>query len=215
MLASENPIADLYEVLHSFCVYLQLDILFCQASKFIHDRMIEYVSVDEYVQGNKLVLTYWKSTGKRPLALAAGPTAPFGQQQPSLPGFNYKLVIQVDTNDKKRALRVAHIPSADVRLPTLDDYEATKVGKLNIETLLCDTIVIRIRHRLTQLKQRLGDTMVTNTKITGKVPTLEIPLLEPWIESEKLNVSINLFTGHFVCSVAMLGKAWLYRKLWV
>ena len=56
----EKPICDLYSCLHSFCISLQLEVLFNQVQKLHAHRWRQYLSIEKYEEGAKLVIAYWK-----------------------------------------------------------------------------------------------------------------------------------------------------------
>jgi len=61
--SSNRPLDDLYSVLHAFALLLQLDVFYCQMCQLVQDRRTDSLSIDEYVIGQRLVISYWKQMG--------------------------------------------------------------------------------------------------------------------------------------------------------
>uniref|UniRef100_A0A915ITZ7 Mediator of RNA polymerase II transcription subunit 14 n=1 Tax=Romanomermis culicivorax TaxID=13658 RepID=A0A915ITZ7_ROMCU len=122
--ASSTPIIEMFNILHSFCLSLRLDVLCCQTSKLIYDRLNDNVSIGEYRNGQKLVILYWKDMG--------GDLPVKTQSQPFTP-IQYKIVIDIVTaSNNMKTLRINHVPSSNADLPMVKDYE----GENGIEFIL-------------------------------------------------------------------------------
>lgn len=57
---SNNPLSEVYFVLHYFCQSLQLEVLFSQTLRLIQDRLDDHIHVDEYIPGKCLSVSYWR-----------------------------------------------------------------------------------------------------------------------------------------------------------
>lgn len=60
MDVSSAPLKELYDILHSFCTSLQLEVLYSQVLKLCRERLGEYLSIEEYVVSRSLTLGYWR-----------------------------------------------------------------------------------------------------------------------------------------------------------
>ena len=60
LFTNENAMTDLYNMLHSFCLSLQLQVLCSQADRLMKLRWGKFITIEEYVVGQKLTLSYWK-----------------------------------------------------------------------------------------------------------------------------------------------------------
>lgn len=194
--ASTSPLVELYEILHIFCLSVQLDILHCQASKLIHERLNDNITITEYQRGHRLTVSYWKNLSgpsiRRPTAAAS---------QSATSGLSYKLIVDVHQTAGRKYLRVSHVPSADSDLPSLLEYD-----RLSLENLLSDTQTRRVRYRLSQIKERIENIMpFVKCRSSDGVPQLEVELLENSSDTEKLTVTVNLFSGRFFCTAEQIG----------
>lgn len=185
LLDTSKPLHDLYNVLHSFCQSLQLEVLHSQVMRLCSERLGDYLYV-EYVPGNNLTLYYWREI------VGQGDT-PAEQ--------TYRLTVQVHATDPTRPLQVLHTPPLDGRESQQAD-EAFKSDQLSIEKLLVHTIYIRTKQRLNELKEqiqkRLGDIECT---VVGSPAVLNIPILQPCLRSEQLLVAIDTHKGTFLAHV--------------
>ena len=59
-----QPLHDLYNVLHAFCLSLQLEVLFSQTMKLQQERLGDVISIESYVVGTSLQLNYWKDRAR-------------------------------------------------------------------------------------------------------------------------------------------------------
>ena len=58
LMVEEEPLLDLYNTLHHFCVSLQLEVLHTQSKRLIGMRWGDFVRIDEYVPGQRLLISY-------------------------------------------------------------------------------------------------------------------------------------------------------------
>ena len=173
---NEKPICDLYSCLHSFCISLQLEVLQSQVQKLHSQRWRQYLTIDKYEEGSKLVLAYWKDENN-------GST----------------ITVQVNQTDPWEALQVLHnppLPSCSIK----EVLRASKIEHLNIEQLLMDTIQCRTRSRLEKLNYELRKQVVVpvSPEVTKDGNRLIVPLLVPGDVSERLDISIDPQTGEIL-----------------
>ena len=60
LFANEQPLKDLFDLLHTFCLSLQLEVLHAQASRLARLRWGKFIHIEEYKPGQKLSISYWK-----------------------------------------------------------------------------------------------------------------------------------------------------------
>ncbi|KRZ67180.1 Mediator of RNA polymerase II transcription subunit 14, partial [Trichinella papuae] len=173
---SKEPIVELYRVIHCFCLSAQLDILCCQAYRLIGDFMSENLSVEEYISSEKLVISYWKERNQGGIA-------------------SFKIIFWINQDEPFAPLQVSHIPKSDLKLPTMD----TESGQLALDNLLTETVLIRVKHRLQQLCDFLLTIKGLTCTFISDMPALSVTFLPGSNSTEILDLSMNLFTGKFVC----------------
>ncbi|VDP11937.1 unnamed protein product [Soboliphyme baturini] len=202
MSTMKNPINELYDVLHLFCLSLQLDIICCQAAQMISEQRNENMAVDEYVRGQRLVITYWKDHIYTP-----GPKQQNElETAKSVPIINHKLIIYTSQDDPNKPLQVQHMPKSDL----LDLPTSISCQKLSLENLLADTVLVRIRHRLQQLKERIEFCLGIECEIVGQLPSLLVHLVDPCTKTEILFIVINFFTGRFISDVPVMSIEFIF-----
>ena len=60
LFSSEKPLQDMFDLLHSFCLSLQLEVLHAQAGRLARLRWGKFIHVEEYKPGQKLSVSYWR-----------------------------------------------------------------------------------------------------------------------------------------------------------
>ena len=55
-----QPLHDLYNLLHTLCQSLQLEVLYSQTRKLCYERLGNYVRIEEYTSGKCLTVSYWR-----------------------------------------------------------------------------------------------------------------------------------------------------------
>nr|XP_039250622.1 mediator of RNA polymerase II transcription subunit 14-like [Styela clava] len=182
LIANEDPIQDLYNVLHSFCLSLQLEVLQAQTVRLIQERWGRLVQIDEYLPGVKVVLSYWRLT-------------PYKSTKQELMTV---AVHQRKTEDGAWILDVTHKPPLILQNVNLVE-KASKIRDLSFERLLSDTIKVRSFHKLYELQQMLQKHIKNDsTKISKDLSSLIVPLIKPCQSNENLCVSIDPQTGIYV-----------------
>ena len=109
-----------------------------------------------------------------------------------------KLVIEVDPQDSRKPLQVTHVPDIDSDVKTQD---AMKSEHLSFERLLIQTTHQRSKTNLTRLQKILSENKVHDTSLSGCPPVLEVSLLDPCMQSEKLLISVDTLTGLYMAHV--------------
>jgi len=61
LFANDKPLVDMFNLLHCFCLSLKLEVLQAQADRLMKVRWGMFIQIDEYLPGQKLVLSYWRA----------------------------------------------------------------------------------------------------------------------------------------------------------
>ena len=61
LMLNEDPLNDMYNAMHYFCLSLQLELLHTQCKRLIAERWGDFVRVDDYVPGQNLTVSYWRT----------------------------------------------------------------------------------------------------------------------------------------------------------
>lgn len=183
LVDNPKPLHELYTCLHSFCLSLQLEVIHSQLVRLCRERLGDFVRVEEYRAGQNLVLQYWRD-------------------QMSKERQAYQLNIHVDPVDPGKPLRVAHNPTLPHKDAVWAD-QAIKSEFLSVEKLLIQTIHIRTKQRLSDLRDRLKGFLGPSLEcaIQGSPAMLQVPLLQPCMQSEHLLVTVDTHTGYFLAFV--------------
>ncbi|KAK7108033.1 mediator of RNA polymerase II transcription subunit 14-like isoform X2 [Littorina saxatilis] len=184
LLDTEKPLHDLYRVLHSFCMSLQLEVLHSQTQRLKRERLGDSIMVEQYVISKGLIISYWRDHTRRE------------RQETTV----YKLSVQVCEEDDGKPLQVAHIPA-------MSPEESRKVGlairsdHLSIEKLLMETIEVRTHSKLKELSKEFQRLVDETCEVRDLPVALHVPVLTPCMSSEVLRVAVNVQTGAFMASV--------------
>ena len=182
LIDSSRPLFDAFDILHSFCLSLQLEVLHAQTIRLSRERLGDFLKVDEYQLGSRLVIAYWKD-----------------QIVDSLKGC--KLVIEIRNQNQIDSLVVSHLPEI-----TGDNVnQAIKSDLLSIEKLLICTTHERARKILLQFCEKFESTKFGksfNYEICGLPPVLQISYLKSCMDSEKLTLSVDVLTGLIMVHIA-------------
>ncbi|GAB1598926.1 mediator of RNA polymerase II transcription subunit 14-like [Argonauta hians] len=183
LLDNEKPLHDLYRMLHSFCLSLQLEVLHSQIQRLVRERLGDSVRVEDYTPGKCLVISYWRDQIKK-------------DKESSV----YKLSVHVSKEDEGKPLQISHSP-----LMTLE--EARKVGisirseHLSIEKLIIQTIEVRTHAKLKEFAKDLQKYVDGPCEIKDVPAILHVPILNPHTSAEVLRVAIDIQRGTFLTSV--------------
>lgn len=186
LFGDDKPLVDMYNVLHTFCQSLQLEVLYSQVQRLISERWGEHVMIDKYTAGECLMISYWRSqslhTSKKPEF--------------------FKLSVSIDEDDVAKPLQVLHDPPLEM-VDAKQVNQAIQCDHLSIERLLVETVLVRSRNKLKELQDQLGkDLPGVKTFIEGSPALLYIPIVKPCSPDEQLTVSVDLQTGSYSPSIA-------------
>lgn len=185
LMDNERPLHDLYRLLHTFCLSLQLEVLYSQTQRLIKDRMGDSICVEKYDIGKCLSLSYWRDPNRRDRSQDA---------------LLFRLSVHVAEDDDGRPLQISHFPS-------MSPEESSKVGQaiksnhLSMERLLIQTIEVRGLAKLKDLAKDLQRFTEGACEIRDLPIALHVPLLEPSMDSEKLRVMVDCQRGNLLASV--------------
>ncbi len=200
--AGDGAIYELYSVLHTFCLSIQLDVLYCQSISLRHDRLDGHMAIDSYKAGKELTLSYWKQMNRS----SQTPKARFQQKSATSP-VHYRLSIECEDE----GLKIRHLPVSEEPLP---DSLGGRDAQLSIENLITETGSVRSRQRLRQLKVKLEKATNLKCEQTGMtVAELTSRILTPSEREEDLCVTVNVFTGRYVPRIQGLGSSKKLKEL--
>lgn len=192
---SDEPLKEVYNILHSVAQALQLDILFCQATQVISGHMRKYAIIESYNrEEGVLVIAYWLRWTQQKRYVS-----------------QYRIKIFIDQTDPHSGLRIRHYPP-NKRLPGIDD----RSGRLSVNRILSQTMSIRCHEKLLRIRKGLESIKpLTRVLLTGNATfTLTYPLLDRRSHiSEKLVVSVNNFSGRIEAIVVALGDCKEVKEL--
>ena len=93
-----------------------------------------------------------------------------------------------------------HFPELDVK-ESLNTYEAIKSDYFSIEKILIQTTYERAKQKLIQLKKEFDEKNVGHCLLSGSPAVLQISFLQPCMTSERLLISVDSLTGHFLVHI--------------
>ncbi|KJH43217.1 mediator complex subunit MED14 [Dictyocaulus viviparus] len=189
MDTAKNPINEVYNFLHTFAQSLQLDVLFCQASQLAVGRLRNKIIIEKYDPKERVLsIGYWVQHINR---------KGLGNHVRLEPQYRVT-IFGDDGNDSM--LSVRHHPIAP-DLGHLDD----RTGRLSIDRLLSETLVVRCRERLLRIRKRLKAAKPLSIVIYAgaAAPSLWLPLLRDSVDTreECVVISVNMFSGRVLCSL--------------
>lgn len=136
LVESPRALTEVFNILHSFCQMLQLEVLYTQTLRLMIDRLEDHICVDEYMPGVRLTVSYWRELTK------VDPKSELG----------YKFTVQTDPSDEARPLAVIHSPSIGAKETAEVADRSVRSDLLSMERLLVHTVYIRTLVRLNDLK---------------------------------------------------------------
>lgn len=189
LMDNPTPLFDLYNCLHSFCQSLQLEVLCSQVYRLCRERLGDYVRVEEYCPGKCLTISFWR-------------------ELTSKTGVDYKLCIQTDMQDGGRPLQLMHSPALNSQEMQQVDH-AIKSDLLSFERLLVQTIYIRTKQKLNELREEIRNLLQWDieSSVSGSPAVLNVPILQPCLRSEQLLVTIDTHLGTLLAHVPQYGDA--------
>ncbi|KAG1686097.1 Mediator of RNA polymerase II transcription subunit 14 [Nymphon striatum] len=183
LIDNPTPLHDIYDCLHSFCQSLQLEVLHSQAYRLMNERLGDYIRIEEYNTGKNLTTSYWRE-----------------MQSKECDNLGYRITIQVDRHNSFKPLQAIHLPPLNSE-ELLDTEQAIRCDHLSIENLLVQTIFIRSKQKLTELKEFIDKNLsVTEMSVSSSPAILHVPILKS-DSSEQLLISIDTHTGIFLVLV--------------
>ncbi|KAL7053615.1 hypothetical protein AAHC03_026985 [Spirometra sp. Aus1] len=190
------PLLHLYEMLHSFSVSVQLNVLFEQAQRILSRRPADTFVIEGYRPGSHLKVRYWLGLSRCHFQAPLGADGKLKQSA-------YTVTIHTDPLDPQRPLCLTHHPKLSV-------LDANKIGSivkgdhLSLSNLLSRTVVVRAERILKDLRNELLP--LSPGPITlGDVPLcLYVPLLWPCCERELLYIQVDVVQGLLRTSLAGL-----------
>lgn len=184
----DNPLLEVYTVLHTFSQSLQLEVLHSQVKRLCLERLGELVRVEEYVTGRSLTISYWKDLASRELKTDLG----------------YRVTAQVCGSSHNgvdvsgKPLQIVHNPPLSSKDSEVAE-QSIRSDQLSVEKLLIHTIYMRARNRLHELKQelqpKLGQRQQSDCVVQGSPAVLHLPILSPCLRSEQLLITVDTRTG--------------------
>jgi mediator of RNA polymerase II transcription subunit 14 len=183
----DNPLLELYTVLHTFSQSLQLEVLHSQTKRLCQERLGELIRVEEYVTGRSLTISYWKDLASRELKSDLG----------------YRVTAQVCTSHAGgsdvigKPLQILHNPPLSTKDSEMAE-QSIRSDHLSLEKLLTHTIYMRTRTRLSELKVELQPKLghqQADCVVQGSPPVLHLPILSPCLRSEQLLITVDTRTG--------------------
>ncbi|XP_076466284.1 mediator of RNA polymerase II transcription subunit 14-like isoform X3 [Babylonia areolata] len=190
LLENDKPLHDLYRLLHSFCLSLQLEVLHSQTQRLMRERLGDSIAVEQYMLSKSLVISYWRDNSRR------------DRHDTTV----YKLSVQVCEDDDGKPLQVTHQPAMSAE-------ESRKVGlairsdHLSIEKLLMQTIEVRTHSKLKELAKDFQRIVEGQCEVRDLPVALHVPVLMPCMSSEVLRIAVNVQTGAFMASVPAFDHA--------
>ncbi|CAD5231127.1 unnamed protein product [Bursaphelenchus okinawaensis] len=201
MRGQDNPLEVLYDVMHKFCIKLQLDILYCQAMHLTRTISLKFLTVESYdLRRETLVLSYWSQRKAT-------------QRQKKSTQFESEYRIQIWRNKDQLCskLKIRHSP-ATRPLPGLYKEDGSLTS---IHRLVSETVLLRCGERLDQVHSflnKLTDRVKTEKPRIKVVGTAAVRLIfdllpvDDCTEEEALHIAMNAFTGELHCTVPVLNS---------
>lgn len=183
----DNPLLELYTVLHTFSQSLQLEVLHSQTKRLCQERLGDLIRVEEYITGQRLTISYWKDLASRELKTDMG----------------YRVTAQVCTSHAGgsdvigKPLQILHNPPLSTKDSEMAE-QSIRSDQLSLEKLLIHTIYMRTRTRLLELKVELQPKLGqqhADCIVQGSPPVLHLPILSPCLRSEQLLITVDTRTG--------------------
>lgn len=173
-----RPLVEAYNILHSFCLSLQLEVLHIQSVFLYRERLKEFICIEHYTPGSSICISFWKdSEGK----------------------FIHKLIVQIDAHEPFKPLQVKHVPEIDSKLFS----RHIQANILSIEKILYFTTQERSKMKL-QVLQKLFEDRNENIlcESTDLPAILHVSVINSCMSSERLLISVDMLTGHFIAYIS-------------
>ncbi|KAI6206039.1 hypothetical protein M3Y94_00860500 [Aphelenchoides besseyi] len=181
MRHSYQDVHIVYDVLHDFCLKLQLDLLYCQAQSLCQSISTEHVTIEAYnPRDGFLTIVYW---------------------MPNRKTTEFRMVITRDQNSPCGKLKLLHQPHA-FNLPQLEFIN----GQPQFHSLFTKTVMYRCRDRLKEVKRVFMQfescsssiRLIDDTSIRLIYRLVPLDDVEP---DESLYLAVNTYSGRILCSI--------------
>lgn len=194
LLDNTRPLVDAYNVLHSFCLSLQMEVLKAQCFRLC-GRLKDFLTIEDYQVGKRLVVSYWKETNSSGRVIGQG----------------MKLCIEIDPSSES-GLQITHSPELGGDITRVIN-ETLNSEHLSFERLFIHTTHERSKSLLVKLQKDLSEIInVESSTVTGCPPILDICVLEPCSTPEKLLISVDALTGLFMAHIPQFEDCPLMSK---
>ncbi|KAI6210831.1 Mediator of RNA polymerase II transcription subunit 14 [Aphelenchoides besseyi] len=184
MRHSYHDVHIVYDILHDFCLKLQLDLLFCQAQSLCQSISTDYVSIEAYdPRDGFLSILYW---------------------MPHRKTTEFRMVITRNQNSACGKLKLLHQPYA-FNLPQLEFIN----GQPQFHSLFTKTVMYRCRDRLTEVKRMFVqfESSSPSIRLIDDKSIRLIYRLVPLDDAEpdeSLYLAVNTYSGRILCSIPAL-----------
>lgn len=210
LLERSKSLNDMYESLHYFCQSLQLEVLYMQAYRMCYSLHYKSIKIEEYVPGEKLILSYWHLLAKKDLKTDLG----------------FLITIETEKLGTDKTFTISHMPSLGCHHGHDIEIRPKHSEYLTMERLLINTIYIRSICRLNEIKMDFlilfnheecklfyklfilftfsnvySCIVVLVINLQGTPPILTVPVLSPCLRAEQLHVTVDSINGIFRCHV--------------
>ncbi len=175
---NSKPLVEAYNILHSFCLSLQLEVLHIQSLHLFYERLKDFIRIDDYMPGNRIVISYWKDQDEK---------------------TKYKLIIEIDSTESSKPLQIKHCPELSSRTFA----KSMQANILSIEKLLFFTTHERSKIKLINLKKLFEEkaTLSLACELVELPAVLHVSFIQPCMSSEQLLISIDMLTGLFLAHI--------------
>jgi hypothetical protein len=184
LCSEDGSLSDMFNVLHYFCLSLQLDCLQVQIERLNVAVCGIYMKVEEYIPGDHVRLAYWCSST-------------FPQSDISMCP---KITFSIQPSSYDKSLLTIHSPPLDCDV-------SLQTSKLSVQDLLVECIRIRSISILKNLKKSLiGSAWENEMSLDADPPCLSINLSLSFA-TYKLLLSIDIRMGQVIASLEGFAKA--------
>lgn len=191
LFENSRPLFDAYNVLHSFCLSLQLEVLNAQTHRLSRERLADFIRIEEYLAGKRLSIVYWREMTN---------SSSLGSSDRNTQSAGMRLVIEINSSDPVKPLQILHIPELGEK-ESLVANDSIKSDHLSIEKLFIHTTHERAKQSLNRLEILLSELKMGDVNLSGCPPVLELAFLTPCMPSEKLLISVDTLTGVYLAHI--------------
>lgn len=173
-----TPLVEAYNILHSFCLSLQLEVLHIQSLHLYYERLKDFIRIEEYMPGNRIVVSYWKDHDEK---------------------TKFNLIIEIDSSEPTKPLQIKHNPELGSRVFS----KSMQANILSIEKLLFFTTHERSKIKLINLKKLFEEKNGFSLfcELFELPAVLHVSFIQPCMSSEQLLISIDMLTGQFLAHI--------------